>query len=132
MFGIGGGEFIFILFIALMLFGSDKIPTIARNLGKIVAQVKNATNDIKSEISNSSDVNGIEKTIRDLKSGFQNQLEDVKTSVNKQIDDAVETIKEEKIVEENSSSTEVTDDVVKKEIVKDEIENATGPIKRQK
>ena len=35
MFGIGGGELVFIIFIALMLFGSDKIPGIARTLGKV-------------------------------------------------------------------------------------------------
>ena len=50
MFGIGGGELIFIIFIALMLFGSDKIPDIARAMGKGMAQLKNATNEIKSEI----------------------------------------------------------------------------------
>ena len=49
MFGIGGGELVFILFIVLMLFGSDKVPEIARTMGKAMAQLKNATNDIKSE-----------------------------------------------------------------------------------
>ena len=38
MFGIGGGELLFIIFIALMLFGTDKIPLIARNLGKGMAR----------------------------------------------------------------------------------------------
>ena len=46
MFGIGGGELVFIIFIALMLFGADKIPEIARSLGKGMAQLKNATNEI--------------------------------------------------------------------------------------
>ena len=46
MFGIGGGELILILFVVLMLFGSDKIPDIARTMGKAMAQLKNATNDI--------------------------------------------------------------------------------------
>ena len=56
MFGIGGGELILILFVVLMLFGSDKIPDIARTMGKAMAQLKNATNDIKSEIQKSADV----------------------------------------------------------------------------
>jgi sec-independent protein translocase protein TatA len=29
MFGMGGGELVFIMFIVLMLFGSDKVPEIA-------------------------------------------------------------------------------------------------------
>lgn len=38
-----------------MVFGADKIPDIARNLGKAVKSVKNATDDIKNEITKSSD-----------------------------------------------------------------------------
>jgi sec-independent protein translocase protein TatA len=52
MFGIGGGELIFIIIVALMLFGTDKIPEAARTFAKIMSQVKNASNDIKSEIQN--------------------------------------------------------------------------------
>ncbi len=62
MFGIGGGEFIVIILIVLMLFGSDKIPEIARGLGKGMQQLKNATNDIKSEIHKSADLDGIKQT----------------------------------------------------------------------
>ena len=58
MFGIGGGELIFILFIILMLFGSDKVPEMARTMGKAMAQLKNATNDIKSEIQKGAESNG--------------------------------------------------------------------------
>jgi len=54
MFGIGGGELIFIAIIALMLFGTDKLPEAARTFGKFMAQVKNASNDIKSEIQKSA------------------------------------------------------------------------------
>ena len=60
MFGIGGSELIFIILIAVMLFGADKIPEIARTLGKGMAQLKNATEDIKSEINKSAEANGID------------------------------------------------------------------------
>lgn len=66
MFGIGGGEFIVIILVVLMLFGSDKIPEIARGLGKGMAQLKNATNEIKSEIHKSADVEGIKKSFNDI------------------------------------------------------------------
>jgi TatA/E family protein of Tat protein translocase len=61
MFGIGGFELIFIIFVALMLFGSDKIPDIARTLGKTMKQIKYATNDIKAEIQKSAEANGLDK-----------------------------------------------------------------------
>lgn len=53
-FNIGGGEIVFILLIVVMLFGADKIPEIARGLGKGIRDVKNATNDIKREINSST------------------------------------------------------------------------------
>ena len=43
MFGIGGGELVFILFIVLMLFGSDKVPEIARTMGKAMTNVAKPT-----------------------------------------------------------------------------------------
>ena len=54
MFGIGGGELIFIILIVLMLFGADKIPEIARGFGKGMAQLKNASNEVKYEIQRSA------------------------------------------------------------------------------
>jgi sec-independent protein translocase protein TatA len=85
MFGIGGGELIFIIFIALMLFGSDKIPEIARTMGKIMAQLKNATNDIKSEIQKSADVQEINSSVKELTSTFTDEVDKVKSNVTENI-----------------------------------------------
>lgn len=51
---IGGSEFIFILFIVVMVFGADRIPEIARGLGKGMRTLKDATNDIKYEVTKSA------------------------------------------------------------------------------
>lgn len=54
-FNLGGGE-IFVIFLAILIFfGSKNIPAIARNLGKALRELRNATNDIKREISESVD-----------------------------------------------------------------------------
>ena len=50
MLFISGAEIVFIFFIVLLIFGADKIPSIARGLAKGITQVKQATNEIKSEI----------------------------------------------------------------------------------
>ena len=52
---ISGTEIVFIFFIVLLVFGADKIPSIAKTLAKGVNQVRNATNEIKSEIQKSVD-----------------------------------------------------------------------------
>ena len=45
---ISGAEIIFIFFVVLLIFGADKIPSIARTLAKGVNQVRNATKEIKT------------------------------------------------------------------------------------
>jgi len=89
MFGIGGGELFFIILIILMLFGSDKVPEMARAFGKFMAQVKNATNDIKSEINRSAEESGIKKDIEealDIDAGI-NPIKDIQEEIEKQKED---------------------------------------------
>ena len=51
---IGGSELIFVILFVVMLFGADKIPEIAKGLGKMMREVKDASNEIKREIKESS------------------------------------------------------------------------------
>lgn len=60
---ISGTEITFILFIVVLVFGADKIPGIAKGLGKGMRTLKDATNDIKGEIQKSADKNGVDTSI---------------------------------------------------------------------
>ena len=106
MFGIGGGELIFILFIALMLFGSDKIPDIARTMGKAMAQLKNATNEIKNEIQKGAEANGIDTSFKELTSTFTTEVDKVKETLDTNLTAPLEKTNQD-------------------------IEELSGPIKRQ-
>lgn len=118
MFGIGGGEIVFILVIVLMLFGSDKIPDIARGLAKGMAQIKNATNEIKHEITKSVEDSGVVKDLQDAVN-----VEELKKSVGyDEMRDAMNT-------DHFNPMHEVTKEI---EQTKEEFENLTGPIKRNK
>ena len=59
-------ELLFVLFIAVLLFGTDKIPEIARTLGKGMRQLRDATSEIKNEINKSVDKAGIDTSLIDL------------------------------------------------------------------
>ena len=48
---ISGGEIIFVLLAIVLLFGSKRLPEIARAFGKGIKQFKDAANDIKKEMS---------------------------------------------------------------------------------
>ena len=122
MFGIGGGELIFILFIVLMLFGSDKIPEIARMAGKGMAQLKIATNEIKGEIHKGMEANGVNKSIADITGNINAEINKAKENL---IGDAPQQLSkiQEDIVGETPEQVATA---------KEEIDDITGPIKRQR
>ncbi|MFJ1329329.1 twin-arginine translocase TatA/TatE family subunit [Capnocytophaga canimorsus] len=72
---ISTSEIFFIVFVVLMIFGADKIPEIARGLGKGMRQLRDATNDIKSEIRKSAEKNGIDTSVVE---DIQNEINQVK------------------------------------------------------
>jgi sec-independent protein translocase protein TatA len=75
---ISGAEIVFILFFVLLIFGADKVPEIARGLGKGMRQIKDATNDIKSEITKSAEKQGIDLDItKDVRKEIDTIKEDV-------------------------------------------------------
>jgi len=131
MFGIGGGELVFIMFVVLMLFGSDKVPEMARTMGKAMAQLKNATNDIKSEIQKGAEDNGFDqKTLNDLTGNINSEISKAKESLlggtTKSLTDISDTF---------SSEVSKTKDSLLSGTTTPEgtsvIDDLTGPIKRQ-
>ncbi|MFT4851546.1 MAG: sec-independent protein translocase protein TatA, partial [Sediminicola sp.] len=75
---ISGAEIGFILFVVLLVFGADKVPEISRGLAKGMRQIKDATNDIKSEITKSAEKNKIDL---DITKDIKNKIEEVRDEV---------------------------------------------------
>ncbi|MFV8321353.1 twin-arginine translocase TatA/TatE family subunit [uncultured Flavobacterium sp.] len=132
MFGIGGGELIFIMFIVLMLFGSDKVPEIARTMGKAMAQLKNATNDIKSEIQKGAEANGFDtQTLTDFRGNITSHINKAKDDLlgdTSQITDITGNITSEINKAKDNLLGDTTTQI---EATKEIIEDVAGPIKRQ-
>jgi len=87
---IGAPEVMIVILIVVMLFGADKIPEIARGLGKGMRQVKDATNDIKREINNSAEKHNIDL---DVTKDIKKEIDDVKENISDKIDDISGPIK---------------------------------------
>ncbi|HET8736585.1 MAG TPA: twin-arginine translocase TatA/TatE family subunit [Pricia sp.] len=104
---ISGAEIFFILFIVVMVFGSDKIPDIAKGLGKGMRQLKDATDDIKSEITKSANKQGIDTSFVD---DIRKDIDDVKNNVSEGI------------------GTDIKNEI---ENVKKNVDDVTGTIKRK-
>lgn len=67
MFGLGAGEIFLIVFVFLLLFGSKKIPELAKGLGKGIREFKDAASNVQNEIKDS--VKDVKETqdLKDLK-----------------------------------------------------------------
>jgi sec-independent protein translocase protein TatA len=87
---ISGAEIFIILVIVVMLFGADKLPELARGLGKGMQQLKSATNEVKKEITEGAKKQGIDTNLAD---DIQKEVKNIKNKVKDNIDDLTGPIK---------------------------------------
>lgn len=64
-FGIGLGELILILIVALIIWGPKRLPEIARTLGKTVRALRKATYDFTSQVTRELDVSETDRKEKD-------------------------------------------------------------------
>ena len=69
---ISGQEIIIIMIVILLLFGADKLPEIARTMGKGMREVRKATDEIKKEFDESTQ--DIRKDINDVTSSVRRDI----------------------------------------------------------
>lgn len=105
-FDFGSGEIMLIVLAIFLIFGPDKIPGLARNMGKFINEIKQATDDIKKEINIEADKQEREKKLEkynaqikaDLAPDKSEKREVISTQENKQQEEK----KEEKEPENNA------------------------------
>lgn len=73
---ISGQEIFIILLVVLLLFGANKIPEIARGLGKGMQEFRKAADDIKREMNNHT--NDIKKDFKELDDDIKKTQDDLK------------------------------------------------------
>ena len=156
MFGIGGGELIFIMFVVLLLFGADKVPEMARGMGKMMSKLKNATNDIKNEIQKEVQDTGLDqRMLNDLTHNITSEINKAKTNllgdgpttlsgISNSLSSEISKVKSDiegntSPITEVSTATETVANEKKaaipqaeKDEVKEEVQEVEGPIKRQR
>ena len=83
---ISGPEILFIGLIVLLVFGADKIPEISKGLGKGIRVVKDATEEVKSEIKKGAKTKGVdtESLKKDIDS-VKDSIEDLGGSIKRNL-----------------------------------------------
>lgn len=61
MFGVGSGEVILIILVAIIVLGPKKLPEFARNAGRLIANLRAATADLKRNLEQEIGVDELSK-----------------------------------------------------------------------
>lgn len=97
LFGISMGEIVLIFLVVLMLFGSKKIPDLARSLGKGMNEFRKATEDIKREFEQST-------------SEIKEELSQIETNI-RQNSNEIRDLAEDAYRDDYGTQTSVADDI---------------------
>jgi len=80
MFGIGMPEMLLILAIALIVIGPNKLPDLAKSLGRAFAEFKRATSELKESLEID------DADLKDIKTSFNDMRDELKATVDIKID----------------------------------------------
>ncbi len=77
---VSGGEIFLVMMLALLFFGADAIPGIAKTLGKAMHEFKKASNEIQREISEHTA--DIKKDVTDLTATVKKETSEIENGIN--------------------------------------------------
>ena len=77
MFGMGMNEVMIVLVIAVIVIGPKQLPNVARAMGKMVAQFKRATNDLRNTVSDEVNEHVPMDEIREIRDTLQTGVSDL-------------------------------------------------------
>jgi sec-independent protein translocase protein TatA len=80
---LGGGEVFLIVMVMLMFFGSDKLPGIAKGLGKGLRELNDAKSQIQDEIARGTE--GVASQIRKHTEEVQEEINKAGEGIKKQV-----------------------------------------------
>lgn len=78
---VSGGELLVIMLVVFLVFGPEKMPDMARKAGRLMNQMKKATNDLTNEFKKETSV--LHKEIDAVQSKVKDQVESVNREFNR-------------------------------------------------
>ncbi|MBL7889088.1 MAG: twin-arginine translocase TatA/TatE family subunit [Bacteroidia bacterium] len=90
---MGGGEVFLIILVVLMLFGSDKLPGIAKGLGRGLRELNDAKDQLQQEIHKNT--GGLTEEIRKHTSEIQSEIDKANQSISRQVTEVTQVVNDE-------------------------------------
>ncbi len=90
---LGGGEVAIVILVVIMFFGSDKLPGLAKGLGKGIREINDAKNQIQNEIAKGTE--GFKEELQKHTADIQSEISKAGEGMKKQLADAGTIVKEE-------------------------------------
>jgi sec-independent protein translocase protein TatB len=90
--GIGAPEMLIIVVIALVIFGPNRLPEVAGQVGKVVRDIRRMTGELTSELEKNADLKDIKDAVQKELGGIQSQVNAASASLNKEVKSATSTI----------------------------------------
>ncbi len=77
MFGMGMNEILIVLVIAVIVVGPKQLPQVARALGKLVAQFKRATNDLRTAVTEEVSQHAQFGELQEMKNTLESEISNI-------------------------------------------------------
>lgn len=90
---LGGGEVFLIVLVIIMLFGSDKLPDLAKGISRGIREINDAKQQIQTEIQKNT--SGIKEEIEKHTSEMQQEIAKANNTIQRQVNNFSNTIKED-------------------------------------
>ena len=90
MFGIGMNEMMIILVIAVIIIGPRQIPQMARSLGKMAAQFKRATNELRTAVNEEIAQQIETEELKEIRNSLEGDLEQIGSQARSIVDNELE------------------------------------------
>ncbi len=90
--GLGAPEMLIIAVIALVIFGPNRLPEVAGQIGKVVRDIRKMTGDLTSELEKNADLKDIKDAVQKELGGIQSQINSASAAVNKEVKSATSAI----------------------------------------
>lgn len=108
MFGIGLPELFIIVIIAIIVIGPDKLPDLARAVGKGIGEFRRATDEIKSSFDADDDLREIKTQLNKAKDEMTSMVREQTKDLD--VDNLTKSLEDGTLFEDKSNKAQKTDE----------------------